>query len=1279
MSDSNEIAPDVLFAQKASAVAKCAGMDPRSMDLERFRSLAPVIFCKAYSTIYKETLPLDVNEEPEECMQYVIEGLLDKTSVGALTLITGSDVCVGSHRSIGVLVGCLFAEGQRMWVAKQEAKKKASVPKSDAAGVPTAPARSAVRPGSAAPTRGGRTAGRLPGVASASRAKGKTGTTPQKAPQPQQGSALDDDDNDDDGYADDFTQMETDREEIGNGEGGNVNSNSNNNSSNNDMPLPVTGSAEKKKRGGKKGARGKRSNNGYDDDVGVGLEDGLSPSRPPRAGSQEPQFEEGDDSQGGQDVQALLKRVAYLEGKLKGKKAARVGSPKRKARGTNGQNRPKTHVPGSRDRDDRGGGTQSSSNLGFSSPGGDAPVSLGKPQRVNRPSSAPSGSDLRANACKAQGDASQTEESLLAAAEGDAAGTGTGTVPRSPEDSRHVPDGPGGPNSHFTYDMKSGRRILMSDSEFAAREKRRELYLLGGAKAGAGNVHPGAPHDSTQVGEMWTPDSNMPLHALPKPPVVPNSPLREPTEAKWPGPSTGRSTEMWVKKHKESQDKALQAQLKKDEAVKAYMNPRFFPAYQHLEAGDMLVSIEHCFNCQCHNTTLRHKTGEYINHADNHLVSTAKLVHMLNLKVRLGVTRFAADVTAKSKESDANSRVGAFEIQVAYKAPSGSIHVEILHSKLSTRRWPSRQVVEKRLRTFASKYNVPSFYVPESDRESLEFSEFSEAGYPVGAGTWEGTNLGKDDQWYFDEDETMVYKQEESGGGATSPSKPRTGLKRAPTMLKAKNTSVARDIPPNITTQTDLQSVAFGWDSREFVMTPKYESGAIIAYGGASLFTTPKSSLQSNLGSKSFGASKVKHASKYSGFVELRTEMLPVMCEVLECKVDSESVFVRPIYSDSSHRVEVQLSAIEEVDSDVNALISSKPDLDHNVEGLLICAAMMMNGAEPRDDGNVSLAIAQEELSLACTLDSESAYNDVRSRKSAYHALRDCAAVVWEIAVNSNEWAGLGADEMDGSLRHPTRPDERFVPQMAYSEGCLDWIARVCAAAAEEAGSIDTKKLCKLAYGEEALVAITGGIASVGDANADRNADAAADTDAGSGADNNSNGDSVHMADPSLGGAVAVVFGVDGAPQFHVDEAGSPVASPARTSAPAAESAAENTETEAEAAASSSKASPKPSPRADSGSTGGDGDSNNDSAALKGKLDPMLAGFLDGLSDEEEAEDSPRGDDGENGGDDDDDDDDDLDFPSHPHMQVNAEADANGPASPGSQGEGYAEDFFDDL
>ena len=37
-SEMNSIPSEVVFAQKASAIVKAAGMDPRSMDLESFRS-----------------------------------------------------------------------------------------------------------------------------------------------------------------------------------------------------------------------------------------------------------------------------------------------------------------------------------------------------------------------------------------------------------------------------------------------------------------------------------------------------------------------------------------------------------------------------------------------------------------------------------------------------------------------------------------------------------------------------------------------------------------------------------------------------------------------------------------------------------------------------------------------------------------------------------------------------------------------------------------------------------------------------------------------------------------------------------------------------------------------------------------------------------------------------------------------------------------------------------------------------------------------------------------
>ena len=80
-SEMNSIPSEVVFAQKASAIVKAAGMDPRSMDLESFRShilhhnmrqpcnphimynrkAATFIFCRAYIAIFKEHLLSDVD------------------------------------------------------------------------------------------------------------------------------------------------------------------------------------------------------------------------------------------------------------------------------------------------------------------------------------------------------------------------------------------------------------------------------------------------------------------------------------------------------------------------------------------------------------------------------------------------------------------------------------------------------------------------------------------------------------------------------------------------------------------------------------------------------------------------------------------------------------------------------------------------------------------------------------------------------------------------------------------------------------------------------------------------------------------------------------------------------------------------------------------------------------------------------------------------------------------------------------------------------------------
>jgi hypothetical protein len=113
---------DILFAQKASACVKAAGLDPRSLDLRRFRQMASVIFTRTYQAIYKEYdgIISDPQNEQEQAhnASRVINGLLKKTGNTALVDITGHDVVAGSHKAIGILVGVMYAEGNRLWFEK---------------------------------------------------------------------------------------------------------------------------------------------------------------------------------------------------------------------------------------------------------------------------------------------------------------------------------------------------------------------------------------------------------------------------------------------------------------------------------------------------------------------------------------------------------------------------------------------------------------------------------------------------------------------------------------------------------------------------------------------------------------------------------------------------------------------------------------------------------------------------------------------------------------------------------------------------------------------------------------------------------------------------------------------------------------------------------------------------------------------------------------------------------------------------------------------------------
>ena len=76
--------------------------------------------------------------------------------------------------------------------------------------------------------------------------------------------------------------------------------------------------------------------------------------------------------------------------------------------------------------------------------------------------------------------------------------------------------------------------------------------------------------------------------------------------------------------------------------------------------------------------------------------------------------------------------------------------MELLHSKLVTRRWPSKTVIEKRLRAFISQCRVSSQAVFNGSDSNGYGSDGIGGNYPIGNPLWEDTPLA-DESWKFPE------------------------------------------------------------------------------------------------------------------------------------------------------------------------------------------------------------------------------------------------------------------------------------------------------------------------------------------------------------------------------------------------------------------------------------------------------------------------------------------------------------------------------------------------
>ena len=112
---------------------------------------------------------------------------------------------------------------------------------------------------------------------------------------------------------------------------------------------------------------------------------------------------------------------------------------------------------------------------------------------------------------------------------------------------------------------------------------------------------------------------------------------------------------------------------------------------------------------------------------------------------RVGVTRMRARITSKCKHTDADSRIGACEVQIAYKDVNGIVQTEILHSKLQSRRWPSKFIMEKKFRSFILQNKV-AVHPPRLNPHGVQTGVAQS--YHVDFIKWEDVTLA-DPDWTF--------------------------------------------------------------------------------------------------------------------------------------------------------------------------------------------------------------------------------------------------------------------------------------------------------------------------------------------------------------------------------------------------------------------------------------------------------------------------------------------------------------------------------------------------
>ena len=195
---------------------------------------------------------------------------------------------------------------------------------------------------------------------------------------------------------------------------------------------------------------------------------------------------------------------------------------------------------------------------------------------------------------------------------------------------------------------------------------------------------------------------------------------------------------------------------------------RHWPEYDSMEIGDVIITIEHCDNCSRHESNTRHDESHYKKRIEK--VKDALHPETLKFAIRFTtllkpISKFGTHISnsievntptmttsrpksalARTKtwippitplptevktranpdqyQNDFNyrSRVGAFEVQVAYKTNKGELKVEILHTKLLSGSWGNDNKITLFFNEFLRRHQVDELFSAVS-MDKVDFTQ----------------------------------------------------------------------------------------------------------------------------------------------------------------------------------------------------------------------------------------------------------------------------------------------------------------------------------------------------------------------------------------------------------------------------------------------------------------------------------------------------------------------------------------------------------------------------